>query len=101
MWKQETIDLGRVKAKVPVTVSFEYLGNGKYVQSKTSCGCTLADWDEGSSMLKTTYTPGDIAKHLKAMGKDEYNSVKYISVTMVENGNVIGYDLQIKAKIYG
>lgn len=100
MWKQQVIDLGRVKAKVPVKVSFEYVGDGKYIQSKTSCGCTLASWDGANSVLDTTYTPGDIAAHLRAMGKSEYDSLKFVSVTMIEGGKVINYDLQIKAKVH-
>lgn len=100
MWKQQVIDLGKVKAKVPIDVSFKYLGDGKYVSSKASCGCTIPNWDATVSMLNATYTPNEVAKHLKLAGKNEYNSVKYIRVVMVEGGNVINYDLEIKAKVY-
>lgn len=100
MWKQRIIDLGKIKAKVPVIVSFEYDGGGRYIQSKTSCGCTLAHWDKNNSVLKTTYTPGDIGPHLRAMGKTQYDSLKFITVTMIEDKKVINYDLQIKAKVH-
>ena len=100
MWKQQIIDLGKVKVKVPVKVGFEYVGDGRYIQSKTSCGCTLASWDSANSVLETTYTPGDVAPHLRAMGKSEYDSLKFVQVTMIENKKVVNYDLQIKAKVH-
>jgi hypothetical protein len=50
--------------------------------------------------LETTYTPGDIAPHLRTMGKSEYDSLKFVQVTMIEDKKVVNYDLQIKAKVH-
>ena len=38
--------------------------------------------------------------YLREMGKDEYDSLKFVSVTMIEDKKVVNYDLQIKAKVH-
>ena len=100
MWKETTIDLGDVKAQEPIDVEFKYLGDGKYSSSSPSCGCTVADWDEENKILKSVFTPNAIAKHLKDAGQTHYNSVKYISVVMIEGQSVNKYDLMIKALVH-
>ena len=100
MWKEKTIDLGDVKAQEPINVQFQYLGDGEYSSSSTSCGCTVADWDKETKTLKSVFTPNAIAKHLKDAGQTQYNSVKYIYVVMIEGQSVNKYDLMIKALVH-
>lgn len=99
-WKNKQVDFGLLKVGSTVSAVFEYLGEGKYVSSKTSCGCTVANWDKSKKVLETKYTPKAIPVHLKNAGKDTYDSLKYVMVTMVEDGLVKNYNLEIKAKVY-
>lgn len=99
-WKDIIIDFGKVKTGTVVEGKFKYEGDGKYVSSKPSCGCTVGDWNKETKELAVKYTPKAIPLHLKKEGKTTYNSSKYILVTMVEDGMVKNYNLQIKANIY-
>jgi hypothetical protein len=99
-WKNKQVNFGLLKVGRTVSAAFEYLGEGKYVSSKTSCGCTVANWDKSKKVLETKYTPKAIPVHLKNAGKDTYDSLKYVMVTMVEDGLVKNYNLEIKAKVY-
>ena len=100
MWKKKLVDLGNVKVEQPITVRFEYLGDGEYSSSSTSCGCTVANWDEKTKVLRSVFTPSPVAKHLKDAGQDSYNSVKYITVVMIEGQSVNKYELMIKALVH-
>lgn len=99
-WKNKSIDFGNLKVGTTVKAKFEYLGDGKYISSKTSCGCTVANWDKDKKILETKYTPKAIPVHLKNEGKNSYDSLKHIMVTMIEDGLVKNFNLQIKAKIH-
>jgi hypothetical protein len=101
MWKEQIIDLGDIDAGKPINVKFEYLSEGNYSSSSTSCGCTVANWNDKDKVLETVFTPKEVAKHLKDVGQNYYNSVKYINVAMIEGASVGKYELQIKAVVHG
>tara|TARA_R100001460_G_scaffold19735_1_gene40968 strand:- start:11030 stop:11329 length:300 start_codon:yes stop_codon:yes gene_type:complete len=98
MWKSENINIGRVKAKEPVTVKFDYLSEGIFVSAKSSCGCSVPIWKD--NYLEVIYTPNNIAKHLEDEGKTEYESVKHITVIMIEGYGQKNYDLKIQSTVY-
>lgn len=98
MWKQEVINTGRIKTKVPITVKFEYLREGKFVSAKSSCGCSIPQWKDGN--IEVVYTPNNIPEHLANKGITEYDSVKYIAVIMIEDSMQKNYNLQIQSKVY-
>ena len=100
MWKKQVVDLGKVKAGESINVEFEYLSDGKYSSSSTSCGCTVANWKSDTKTLQTVYTPNKVAKHLKDAGQNYYNSIKYINVAMIEGQSIGKYELQIKAVVH-
>ena len=96
MWKQEIINTGRVKAKVPITIKFEYLREGRFVSAKSSCGCSIPEW-KGDG-IEVIYTPAAIPAHLK--GKTEYESTKHITVIMIEDLMQKNYNLKIQSTVY-
>ena len=98
MWKQEIINAGRLKVKKPVIVKFEYLGKGKFISAKSSCGCSIPEWKENG--IEVVYTPDNISYHLVNKGITEYDSVKYITVIMIENSMQKNYNLQVQSKVY-
>tara|TARA_R110000851_G_scaffold193157_1_gene343925 strand:- start:583 stop:888 length:306 start_codon:yes stop_codon:yes gene_type:complete len=100
MWKKQIVDLGKVKVGKPVDVKFEYLSEGEYSSSSTSCGCTVANWKSDTKVLQTVYTPNKVAQHLKDAGQRYYNSIKYINVVMNEEGKIGRYELQIRAVVH-
>ena len=100
MWKKQIIDLGKVKVGKSIDVEFEYLSDGQYSSSSTSCGCTVANWKSDTKVLQTVYTPNKVAQHLKDAGQNYYNSIKYINVAMIEGQSIGKYELQIKAVVH-
>jgi len=98
MWKQEVINTGRIKVKVPITVKFEYLREGKFVSANSSCGCSIPEWKEGG--IEVVYTPNDVPKHLALKGKSEYESTKHIVVVMIEDSMQKNYNLKIQSTVY-
>ena len=100
MWNKKEIDLGRVPVKKPITVQFDYTGDGIFKNANASCGCTTPKWDIANNSIVATYTPNPVPKHLKMKGATEYPSTKYIYVDMIEDGVHKKYTLTFKAKVF-
>lgn len=101
MWKKKEITLGRVKAKTPINLEFEYLGNEIFKEAKASCGCTVPIWDERNKKIKVTFTPNSVSPHLTGQNIREYNTEKHITVSMMNLQSVITeYILKIKGIVY-
>lgn len=87
MWKQTTVNIGRVKAGVPLTITFEYEGEITMAKNgwgkpdiQVTCGCTSAVFNPSTKVLSVKYTPKSIPKHMKEEGKKEYPTRKTVMV---------------------
>jgi len=64
-WIGTHINLGTIKEKSTVDMTFHYEGPIGIKEVKPSCpGCTTAKYNESTKELHVTYNPGKLPKHL-------------------------------------
>lgn len=94
-WDKQSKNLGILKEEIKTIVTFEAKGDlRKIISLRSSCGCTTPIYDPETGMLKVSYKPGLVPKHLEAQGY--YNSTKTITVAY-EDGikDVLSFNAKI------
>lgn len=77
---QPNQDLGTLKAKEKVKVSFKYEGDLVITAIHTSCGCTEAQWNKEKEEISVEYTPQDVPYHFIQQKRLSYESSKTVTV---------------------
>lgn len=100
MWKEIEKQIGRVAVGEPQQIKFEYKGKEEFISATSSCGCTTPIWDNKTNSIYATYTPKPIPVHIKQQGKNEYSTIKSITVKMEGEDKPIFYTLKFYATVY-
>jgi hypothetical protein len=83
MWSNKIANLGEVKPRSVHHVRFEYLGPSNIKELKSSCGCSVAKFQQ--RLITVKFTTPDFPSHLRLSKIKETTVSRNIRVTTEDN----------------
>jgi hypothetical protein len=97
MWKQNNIDLGKVKQKTSVTVKFEleeeFKDSFEVNGMKSSCGCTTPTFNKREGIIEAVYKSAEVPR--QSVHKGGYTTSKKIVVDSNTGEHTLTFNVRV------